>query len=70
MGGASLPEPFVATLLAFQPKSVSPSEVGEVWREAIVLRPLGLQNTDAKIVQHALNAVLMPSGSLCKVGTS
>lgn len=39
MGGAALPEVFVATLLFFLPKNVLPTEVGEVWRDAPVLRP-------------------------------
>lgn len=45
--GATLP---AETLLVILPKHIVAGEVEEVWREPIVLRPLGLQNADAKII--------------------
>lgn len=48
----------VATLLVFLPKSVEQGEGEEVLREAGVLRPLGLQNADAKLIQHTLDGPL------------
>lgn len=56
MGGASLLELCAATLLVLLPRNVLLTEVGEVWHEASVLRPLGLQNAVAMLVQHSLNA--------------
>lgn len=62
MGGASPPEPLVATLLVFLSKNVLPMEVGEVWHDASALRPLGLQSTDTddKLAQRSLNASRLP----------
>lgn len=60
MGGGPLLASFAATLVVFLPKGDEPGYLEDVILRASCLRPLGLQNADANLVQHVVNGCLLP----------